>query len=409
MNGLTDSCVLGSLTQKYRLFLTIACLTMILTPFLYYLPLLYVNNAVNGFLSGGIELLLNVWVVEMWGQKCGPYIQAVHFGGSIAGLITPQIFGPFLEIKDISVVVSNNTQGLAVYSIDILVITPSTIHIPYGVLGGLSVAFGLFIGCTYFYRKYEGRVVVNNNNNTVKGNSNWRQRFTVPTNGQSSQSLLMAIVLLCGYIVSIAMTIQWAQFEYIPTYVEYSQLHETAQGAVKMTTALGGSLVVGRVAGMIISQFVSAKLIAILFLALLFGAEIVYIIFTNIGSTGVWVAHVLFGFGLGPLQAVGYQIVETVTPMTNTIGVLYIFMSGLIAAVTPIIMSRYIDTNVFTLIYVNLFFILTGMAVVVVIWWLIHKNANNVTNYDIDNIKNTIDIDVIQVEMVNKVEPVAIL
>ncbi|XP_054156878.1 sodium-dependent glucose transporter 1-like [Oppia nitens] len=369
-------------------------LTMILTPFYHYLSLLYINNVVNGFLSGGIELLLNVWTVEMWAQDCGPYIQAVHFGGSVAGLITPQIFGSFLEEK-IQKTLPNNTTGPAMDGqvTETIIIRPSTIHIPYGVLGGISVAFGLFIGCTYFYRKYERRVVVHNNNNNIKntvdGKSNWRQRFTIVTCGQSSsESLMLAIVLLCGYIVSLALTIQWAQFTYIPTYVEDSKLKLSVDMAVEMSTVLGGALVAGRIAGMIISRFVNSKLIAILFLVILFVAEILYIIFTNIGPTGVWVANVVFGIGLGPMQAVGYQIVEMVTPVTNMIGVLYIFMSGLIAAITPIIMSRFIYTDVFTLVYVNLFFILTGLIVVAIVWWLIYKNNDNKSNYNMQTKAN---------------------
>src|SRR5437867_2753212 len=109
-------------------------ITMILTPFLKYIGLLYAEQAVNGFVSGGIELMANVWTVEMWGNQCGPYVQAVHFGGSIAGLITAPMFGPFLMKHGHQVMSGNVTRHV--------VVQPSTIYIPYAILGGLSVLFG---------------------------------------------------------------------------------------------------------------------------------------------------------------------------------------------------------------------------------------------------------------------------
>src|SRR6202012_2897651 len=83
--------------------------------------LLFLINAINGLSCGVLDVLMSVWVVEMWEQDCGPYIQALHFTASIAAFFAPLIAKPFLA-------------------------NVSSLYIPFTIIGVLISISGLYLG-----------------------------------------------------------------------------------------------------------------------------------------------------------------------------------------------------------------------------------------------------------------------
>ena len=59
-----------------------------------------------GFASGGLEAAADVWIAEIWGTECGPYVQMLHFIFAFGAILAPLITKPFLGDE----VVQNNNQ-----------------------------------------------------------------------------------------------------------------------------------------------------------------------------------------------------------------------------------------------------------------------------------------------------------
>ncbi|CAG2163522.1 unnamed protein product [Oppiella nova] len=73
---------------------------------------------------GGIDSFINVWIVEMWGQNCGPFVQGLQFVLGVGSLTTPVIVNPFLSqpvtVYEYLNTTSNQTlptNGLSAYMI----------------------------------------------------------------------------------------------------------------------------------------------------------------------------------------------------------------------------------------------------------------------------------------------------
>ncbi|CAG2109240.1 unnamed protein product, partial [Medioppia subpectinata] len=334
-------------------YFVVVGLTQMLVTYLKYVPVLYLDYAINGFVSGALELITNVWTIEMWAEECGPYVQAVHFGGSVSAIITPQIFAPFITGP-------GSTHE-------------SRINIPYLALGAASIAFGLFMGLTYFFQKYVPRKVHSNFRVDVT-EGKYTQKF------REWNSVFVAelwpslpkhfIIVLCGFMVSIALTIQWSQFTYIVSYAEKSSLQLSTVTAGYMNTAIAASLLASRafMIGFAKLSFVTPKRINFVCYVLLLAAEILYLIFTDINVIGVWVADCIYGIGLGPVMAGAFQLAEECCPLTDLMGVLFIFMGGLTTSFTPLILASTMDVNPQTLNYVNIFFIGSAIILVLVIY-----------------------------------------
>jgi hypothetical protein len=271
---------------------------MILTPFIEYIQALYFDFAVNGFVSGGIELCINIWVAEMWGKECGPYLQLVHCVGSISSIITPELFEPFLTADNINKCtddsVANSSDKWAIIS---------KLYIPYTILGAITIFLGLILGCLYCYKKYNkrkitGDVLKDNKTDTKTRRTLNKMNTIFITEFMPSKAILITIVM-CGYVTSIAQTVQWAQFNYLKSFIQFLDLgiNET-----NLSLILAVSFFVSRIIAIPVAYYLSAKYIISASLVLLLTSQILYLtLMTTPSIQMVWAATIVFGVGLGHL------------------------------------------------------------------------------------------------------------
>ena len=90
----------------------------------------------------------------------------------------------------------------------------------------------------------------------------------------------------------------------------------------------------------------------------------------------MWVANVVLGLGLGPIYPAIYQMIESITPVTNLIGSLFIFTIGLLQVICPIIFGHYLTTLPMILIYINFTFICLAFILFLIIYFIIKFDIN---------------------------------
>ncbi|XP_054157350.1 major facilitator superfamily domain-containing protein 4A-like [Oppia nitens] len=334
---------------------------MALTPHLSSLNLLFFNFAVNGFASGGIESSADVWIVEMWQKDCGPYVQALHFVFGIGSIVTPLVVEPYLvevvakpdnELVVISNLGQNGTESLVVINNtaittvlnDSQIITGlnttlleqtspigsedmfiSLVYIPYSFLSVIVAVCGLFLGSLFFYKRYVPPALPkthqtshNKTHNKTTRTSNKKPTIFQKLNNAFIEQLMptkliLLLIVMCGYLMSVFLSLEWSQFNYFPSFAHFSGLHLSEKRAAIISTGLAIAFTAGRAIAIPVSHFVSPKLMIFCSLLILLVSEILFLFFSNNSEIFMWIANILFGLGLSPIYASIYHMVEEVT------------------------------------------------------------------------------------------------
>ncbi|CAG2167617.1 unnamed protein product, partial [Oppiella nova] len=105
-------------------------LTLGLLPTVKSLPIFYTIGAINGVAAGASDTANNAWILEMWDEKAGPYLLALHFCFGTGMIIAPQIARPFLLDS------SDSSQLVIAYVICGAII----------IISGIVVTFVIFSG-----------------------------------------------------------------------------------------------------------------------------------------------------------------------------------------------------------------------------------------------------------------------
>ena len=386
--------------------LLVVALTMALMPHLPSVNLLFFIFAINGFATGGIEASTDVWVVEMWGHDCGPYVQALHFVFGVGSIITPLVVEPFLSESpkdNIDLSEFNDTrhdlfgynetnknwthlnQSLF-YSTDIASSEDTfetRVYIPYTFLAVIIAICGALCGSLYFFMRYtpperEIRSEFKVDTKTTKKEETLLERLnrTFIEQLMPTRQILIMIVM-CSYLLSLFLSLEWAQFNYFPSFAHFSDLHLSERKAAIISTGMAISFTVGRGVSIPLSHYLSPKLLIYCSLVVLLISEILFLLFANTSETFMWVANIIFGLGLSPIYASIYHMVEEVTPVTNLMGVLFIFMSGLTSSLAPIILGIYIESQPLIMVYFNLICVVLSIVLIIVIHVLIRRCITN--------------------------------
>ena len=133
---------------------------------------------INGFSIGTFDTAINVWILELWGENSGPFMQALHFTYGIGSFVAPLICEPFLSTESIH----SGGHGIMVPQLDDTVDVVTTIgstdtnndslhqhlstqstidpidyliYIPYAIAGTITVFSSTIILFLYYFKKYE--------------------------------------------------------------------------------------------------------------------------------------------------------------------------------------------------------------------------------------------------------------
>ncbi|XP_054154800.1 steroid 17-alpha-hydroxylase/17,20 lyase-like [Oppia nitens] len=90
----------------------------------------YADLIVYILVSGSILFISDVWIVEMWSDRCGPYIQAGRMMDSLSAIVGPLMVQPYLGS-----IARNNGQQL--------------ILVPYLIIGLMNICCGLIMGMLF--------------------------------------------------------------------------------------------------------------------------------------------------------------------------------------------------------------------------------------------------------------------
>jgi hypothetical protein len=368
---------------------------MALTPHLPSINSLYVNFALNGYASAGIESITDVWIIEMWQQECGPYVQALHFVFGLGSVMTPLVVEPYLSGKVSEDIDSDNYNTIASLVTDYVNETETTIiylpqlaynqsvveneelfrsrvYIPYS-CGAIAIAFSAFIiGGLYFYKKYvppPARVPQPISETTLTAFERMNKTFKIQL--MPTKPILIMIVL-SGYLLAVIVGLEWTQFNYFPSFAHFSPLHITEKRAAIISTGLAIAFTIGRAIAIPVSYFLRPKQMIYGSLILLSIANFLFL-FSSYSENFMWFANIVFGLGLSSVVGSIYAMVEEQTNVNNLMGALFVLFGGLTNSLYPFILGYFIESEPLILIYVNIFSTILSFLLMISIQLIIRK------------------------------------
>jgi len=348
---------------------------------------------VNGFSSGGSDTAINVYVLELWGAKCGPFIQALYFCFALGTGSAPLITAPFLtEFSS-----QNETSGN--YSIDVThpdfqnCTLENCVNSNQGNSGELRVPFGIsavVIGaasvCLFLahwllpHQTRTNRVPTEEPENRSK--VGLKRAFITRINdyrtwlaAKENHATFVIITLYC-LIILVYSGMEIIYFEFLPKFltVDSQKLVEplNERQASYLYSVMNYSYTISRGIGVLVAVFCKTHVLIYIDCMILTIASSVLLIFSGTKFT-YWIGNILMGCGFATVYASLYAFIEEFFEMTNIIGALFVFSSGLTAVVYPVIIGKFIATHPLSLILLVLVSILITLILFSIVFLLLKR------------------------------------
>lgn len=351
--------------------------------------LFFAVGGVLGTSVGFYDSTQMVWIIEIWQEASGPFIQTQHFCYALGTIISPLVVAPFLNRNEKSIKNYNTTIASP------LSVTPSATHdgsslyIPFTMLGAfISLAFIFQIFLFTFYRYRTPPMYANENFKQIDDANNTmlemeRSRPEIVSNNQQENHEAMGISVRKVKLVAVTMifigaylAMEVSTMQFIPIFGQYSNLQLTESASAYRLSALTGMFAIGRAIGIIIIFKMRPELIICINLTFIAIANFILLMWAGGNSTMFWIASILLGIGESTTFPSFCAFMEKYLVFTSVIASLVVVVATVVGAVYPLIIGSIIERNVFVLTYTNFFSTITCMIVMTVAYRLTRNSRN---------------------------------
>ena len=326
----------------------------------------------------------------MWGTDGGPYMQALHFFFGIGSILGPILSEPFLSVKNETQIEllgnylnESNTHSL-IHLSDISWDKNETFHsklwIPYTIsslTAVISAIIFLILFLTIRYKTPQNRRSIQESDES--------QQLVVETNTQSSGfkfecfdcPTLWMIAISCLFLIVYAGQ-ETAYFQFSASFATETDLHLSKKTAAFMASALALSFTITRALSILIAIKISPQIMIYIDCFVIFNAQLIILFYANTNENYLWLGNVLMGTGFASIFPSFYPFIEKNLKISNIIGSIFIFCTGLSSCVCPLIVGLFIESKPFMLIYLCL----TSTLLTIFALILMHLTAKIKQNYE---------------------------
>ncbi|RWS17336.1 sodium-dependent glucose transporter 1-like protein [Dinothrombium tinctorium] len=279
---------------------------------------------VNGISSGGSDVGTNVWLLNLFKEKSGPYIQALYFCFAIGTFIIPLLSAPFL---------SENNDGV------------SQVHYTFLITGLIVLISSLFI-FAFFLKGLIKEPLIDRT-------KSWFSR-TLCTFHRPKDNYTVVVVALASISILIYSGFEISYMQFMPTLVTKSKLNVSNTDAAYMNSAMNLAYTCFRGLSAIINMKISTEMLLYFDFAVLLMATIILLIFINTSWLMVLIGNIFMGVGFASIFPSILAFVEKHMPVTNFIGSIFTFSGGVMAIVYPRLIGKYIENDSSFVLYLSL-------------------------------------------------------
>ncbi|KAI1298156.1 Major facilitator superfamily domain-containing protein 4B [Halotydeus destructor] len=311
----------------------------------------------SGLANGGMEAGVNVWLLEIWKDKSCPYMQALHLCFALGCATAPLITVKFL---------ANDAQGIG-----------SSIHIPYAITGAVLALASAVIFSLYFIDAYqvprreeaqETEMEPMDRNRVDKVVEGLKNRLPCKRNVNATDIVTYACLTMLFYS---GMSIIYSQF--MPTYLQYYHTDLSKQTASYISSVMYYASTISRAISVPLAMKLKPEFFVYMNCFMLGSGSLVQLLFGRQSLAVTWAGNVLIGIGSASVSAPMYSFLKQHMEVTNTIGSIFVFSSGLTSVLYPILVGYFIRQFPEFLLYLNLI----NIALTVFFFSLIYLSVRN--------------------------------
>lgn len=313
------------------------------------MAMFYLLAALSGLSSGGMEAGTNVWLLEIWEDKSCPYMQALHLCFALGCAIAPLLASPFLGHSD---------SGGAM-----------TVSTAYLINGSVVAAAAIVLITLYFTMKYESpltakkeiesdytEIEMSDKNSSIRPKvvdkvvAGIKSRLPCKKRGANATDVVIFACLTMLFYSG--MSIIYSQF--MPTYLQNFELHLSAQTASYINSAMYYASTISRAISVPLAMKLSPEYFVYMNCLMLGSGSLLLLLFGGMSLSVTWVGNILIGIGSASVSAPMYSFLKQHIEVTNTIGSIFVFSSGLTSVIYPVLVGHFIEKNPEFLLYLNL-------------------------------------------------------
>ena len=271
---------------------------------------------VVGVTSGAAINGCEAWILEIWGESCAPYMQALQFFRGLGYILGPIIVEPFLapELEDL---LSTTTSGLTevedpsnvTESAEDEIELKSHIYIPYMINGVMLILGAVMVFFQYMYSHRKSNSVnmtTASSEATIVSTVSPSDRYYEPNNEKlsetcdqnetkSSQPKLFtySIIILCS--VFYLFFFEEVVVTYLASFSANISLHLTKSRGAFLTSIFNLSNVVGKAISIVLALKLRHFTMLYMNLVVIVISLVVLMIFSNTSLVMLWVGVCLLG------------------------------------------------------------------------------------------------------------------
>lgn len=344
----------------------------------------FVIGGVLGTSLGFYDSTQMVWIIEIWQEASGPYIQTQHFCYALGTIISPLVIAPFLNTDDN--IAKNTTIASKSSFTSSATQEGSNLYIPFTILGVfISFAFIFQIFLFMFYRYRTPPMYANENFKQIDDANNTmlelEQSRPVTNNQEHNENMGISVrkvklVAVTTIFIGVYLAMEVSTMQFIPIFGQYSNLKMTESASTYILTALTGMFAIGRVIGIIIIFKVRPELIICINFIFIIIANFILLMWATGNSTMFWIACTLLGIGQSTTFPSFCAFMEKYLVFTSAIASLVVVVATIVGAVYPLIIGSFIEKNVIVLTYTNYFSTIICIIVMAVGYKLTRNSTN---------------------------------
>ncbi|OXA60711.1 Sodium-dependent glucose transporter 1 [Folsomia candida] len=330
---------------------------LFLTPHVESKIVFFVLGGVLGISIGAYDCAQVVWMIEMWQEKSGPFIQCQHFCYAIGSNIPPILMGPFLRDD-------NDDDELEIKKRSEMLI-PFTVA---GILcsGAFFMQLMLFIFCRYYTPPMYGKEI---KVESCHGNVEFSIKNLFKFFGSQKFKLIVVMGCFAGAYQGMELT----TLQFIPTFGQYSPINLSESTSAYVLTGSTGLFAIGRFLGIFIIMKVHPVVMLITSLAIVTTGNVILFFWAGENLNLFWLACCILGAGFSTMYASWSAFMEKYLVFTDAVGGALIVCGSLLAAVYPVIVGGVIERDTRVLGGVNFFSIGVCIGGLGVGGWVVRK------------------------------------
>lgn len=332
-------------------------------------------SAIIGLVSGAADTSVNVWILDIWGDKSAPFVQALQFFWALGFIVSPLISNPFLSKNDQQVAKNmtfvNNVANTTEFSvkhetIDQSLAPKSLLHVPYGIAGALCLIGSISLLAIYLFKTLS-KLFSSNPEAAIAKKEAKKQAAAAAAAAElcpelesrleftKKKAYLFQILAYTCVMTSVFCASEMTTFQYIPTYCVKLSLGLTKSTGSLIMTGVAISFAIGRFVGIFCAlRFKPQHILWFDWLVILIGNWI--LVYSNSGLSQLWTGSLFIGFGYASFFAAVFSFLRERIVVNNLISSIVILssLSGN-AFGFPVLIGKYIDQTPLVMIFGNLF------------------------------------------------------